>query len=324
MSENDDRFPEGFPEKRAPWGDNKTFSSMAKEELCRERLTRPCCTRAEAYGVLLFCNGFSGDEIRIVTTSPAVAQRLPRLFRRAFGVRFDRQPGENARGKQIFVMNDPAKLGRILDTFGYDRGQVSHHINYAVLEESCCQAAFFRGAFLAAGSIMDPRQRYHLELTTSHYAVSRELAPLLAEMDFHPKTTTRRGNYVTYFKQSEAIADFLTAIGAPLSAMELMNAKLEKNIMNRVNRRSNCDMANLDKAVAAAQGQIAAIRTLRSSPRWDALPENLRDTAELRTEHPELSLSQLAELAGVSKSCLNHRLRRLMELAEEQNSASRP
>ncbi len=317
MSENDDRFPAGFPEEGAGREDKKTFSSLAKEELCRERLTRPCCARAEAYGTLLFCNAFTGDGIRIVTGSPAVAQRLPRLFRRAFGLRFDRQPGERARGKQIFAVTDPAKLGRILDAFGYDHGQVSHHINYAVLEESCCQAAFFRGAFLAAGSIMDPRRRYHLELTTSHYAVSRELAPLLAEMDLHPRTTTRRGNYVTYFKQSEAIADFLTAIGAPLSAMELMNAKLEKNIMNGVNRRSNCDMANLDKAVAAAQGQIAAIRALRSSPRWDALPENLRDTAQLRMEHPELSLSQLAELAGVSKSCLNHRLRKLNALSQD-------
>ena len=141
----------------------------------------------------------------------------------------------------------------------------------------------------------------------------------MPELDFHPKETTRKSNYVTYFKQSEAIADVLTTIGAPLAAMEVMNAKVEKNLMNGVNRRLNCDVANVDKAVQAAQGQIQAIHRLESRGELAKLPEKLQETARLRLDYPELSLAQLAEAAmpPVTKSCLNHRLRKLVELGKE-------
>ena len=294
----------------------ESFSSVAKAELCRDKISRTCCARAEAYGVLLFCNTFLPSEIRIVTTSEPVAKRLQRLFRRAFQISFDQRPKEILQGgKYVFSIIDPDKLSTILDTYGYGKDQLSHHVNYAVLEDSCCQAAFFRGAFLAGGSILDPQKRYHLEFATSHYHVAREIQPLMAELELAPKTVVRGASYVTYFKQSEAISDFLTTIGAPLAAMEIMNTKLEKNIYNKVNRRSNCDMANLDKAVAAAQKQISTIQRLRQSSLWDTLPDTLRLTAVLRVENPELPLSQLAELGGISKSCLNHRLRKLTELA---------
>ena len=298
----------------------KTFSSAVKAELCRDKISRGCCARAEAYGILLFCNTFLSREIRIVTTSEQVAKRLGRLFRRAFQITFDQRPQEILPGgKYVFSITDPDKLKVILDTYGFSEEQLSHHVNYAVLEESCCQIAFFRGAFLAGGSILAPQKRYHLEFTTSHYHVARELQPLMAELDLTAKTTVRGANYVTYFKKSEAIADFLTTIGAPLAAMEIMNTKLEKNVVKKVNRRSNCDMANLDKSVAAAQKQFSAIQHLQKSGQWDTLPDNLRETAVLRVENPELALSQLAELGRISKSCLNHRLRKLTELAGESD-----
>lgn len=298
---------------------SESFSSTVKGELCRDKMAHSCCALAEAYGVLLFCNTFLEREIRIVTTSPNLAQRLPRLFRRAFDLRFDEKPQElESRGKLTFVIRRPDKLERILEAFGYANGQLlTHHINYAVLEENCCRAAFFRGAFLAGGSVIDPQKGYHLSFSTSHYSVAKELQPLMAELGLTPKTVVRNANYVTYFKQSEAISDFLTTIGAPVAAMEIMNAKLVKNVYNRVNRRSNCDMANVDKAVTAAQRQIAAIRRLERSAQWEYLPEALKETALLRVEHPELSLSQLASLGGISKSCLNHRLRKLQELQPE-------
>ena len=294
----------------------ESFSSQVKAELCKDKISRTCCALAEAYGILLFCNTFLGREIRIVTSSPAVAQRLPRLFRRAFGVKFDQQPQELLPGgKYSFSITDREKLETILSAYGYSAQQLlSHHVNYAVLEESCCQAAFFRGAFLAGGSIIDPTKQFHLEFTTSHYYVAREIQPLMKELGMEPRTVVRSANYVNYFKKGEAIADYLTAIGAPVAAMEVMNIILEKNLRNKVNRRYNCDVANVDKAIAAAQGQIAAINKLRENGKWDSLPDNLKATAELRVEHPELSLSQLAELAGISKSCLNHRLRKLQDL----------
>ena len=188
-----------------------------------------------------------------------------------------------------------------------------------MVEEDHCRSAFLRGAFLAGGSVSDPAKSYHLELCTTHFNVSREFSALLREAGFEPKQTTRKSNYITYFKPSETIADFLTALGAPVSAMELMNAKLEKHLRGSVNRRVNCDSANLDKAVDAALEQVEAIERYARSRGLDALPDKLRATAELRLSHPELTLSQLAALSDppVTKSCLNHRLRKLMELAGE-------
>ena len=297
-----------------------SFSAQVKGELCRIPLSRRCCARAEAYGILLFCHSFTAAEIKIVTSAPVFAKRLPVLFRKAFKVDFDRTPEPAETGKRIFLITDPGKLAAIREAYGSDlAASLANHINFAVLEEDHDRTAFLRGAFLAGGSVTDPAKSYHLELVTSHYSVSRELAALLPEAGFEPKQTTRKSNYVTYFKPSETIEDFLTAIGAPLAAMEVMNAKLEKHLRGSVNRRVNCDSANLDKAVDAALLQVEAIQRYSAIHGLDALPDKLRETARLRTENPELTLSQLAALCDppVTKSCLNHRLRKLMELAKE-------
>ena len=295
-----------------------SFAGDVKNELCRATLSRRCCVQAEAYGVLLFCNLFSGGEVRIMTENDGFAARLPQLFRRAFGVEFDRLPGLGQSGKRTLAVTDPAKLAAIRETYGMEgAGIVAHHINFAVLEEPCCRLSFLRGAFLAGGSVTDPGKGYHLELSTSHYGVSRELPALMQECGFAPKQTMRKGYYVSYFKQSETIEDFLTAIGAPLAAMAIMSAKVEKTLRGSVNRRVNCDAANLDKAVEASQSQLEAIRRLERSGMLDKLPEKLVEAARLRQENPEYTLAQLAQLCDppATKSALNHRLRRLVELS---------
>ena len=294
-----------------------SFSTQVKAELCRAPLNRKCCAQAEAYGVLLYCSLSTPTEVRITTESPEFAQRLPQLFQKAFQVRFDRLPAEGA-GKRIFSITDRDKLSALWAVYGHDPAEdLAHHINFAVLEEDHCRAAFLRGTFLAGGSVTDPTKRYHLELATSHRSVSRELHALLLEMGFSPKESSRKSNAITYFKQSNAIEDFLTAMGAPLAAMELMNAKAEKDLRGSINRRVNCDAANLDKAVDAAQGQIEAIYKLEERGMLADLPDKLKEAVDLRMAHPELTLSQLAELCDppVSKSAFNHRLRKLMELS---------
>lgn len=294
-----------------------SFSTQVKAELCRAPISRKCCAQAEAYGVLLYCSLSTPAEVRITTESPEFAARLPQLFQKAFQVRFDRLPAEGA-GKRIFSITQPDKLSALWSVFGHDPAEaLVHHINYAVLEEDHCRTAFLRGAFLAGGSVTDPAKRYHLELATSHLSVSRELHALLLEMGFSPKESRRKANAITYFKQSNAIEDFLTAMGAPLAAMDLMNAKAEKDLRGSINRRVNCDAANLDKAVDAAQGQIEAIYKLEERGMLENLPDKLKEAVDLRMAHPELTLSQLAELCDppVSKSAFNHRLRKLVELA---------
>ena len=196
---------------------------------------------------------------------------------------------------------------------------MAHHINFAALEEEHCRTAFFRGAFLAGGSVTDPAKGYHLEFATSHLSVSRELMTLLREGGFEPKGVKRGANHMVYFKRSEDIADFLTNLGAPLAAMELMNAKAEKDLRGGVNRRVNCDAANLDKAVEAAQAQLEAIRKLQKRADLGELPPKLREVALLRLENPDLTLSELGELCQppITKSTLSYRLKKLSELAGE-------
>lgn len=297
-----------------------SFSFDTKNELCKLPVQKLCCARAEAYGILLYCNTFSSTEVRIITENPNFAARLPKLFKRAFNLQFDRQPELGAPGKMVFQITDRKKLDRIINLLGYDpRQHLVLHINFGMLEEECCRASFLRGIFFAGGSITDPLKRYHLELTTFHLQASREMEVLLRECGYPPKSIARNSSFVTYFKQSDQIEDFLTMIGAPVAAMKIMSAKLEKDLRNSVNRRLNCDSANLDKAVEAAQEQMEAIRKLRTAGLLEQLPDKLQLTAALRLENPELTLSELAEEFDppVTKSCLNHRLRKIMELAKE-------
>lgn len=305
-----------------------SFSFDTKNELCKLPVQRLCCARAEAYGILLYCNTFNSTEVRIITENPNFAARLPKLFQRAFNLRFDRQPedvrggitGEGGSGKMIFQITDRSKLDHIINLLGYNpRQNLVLHINFGMMEEECCRAAFLRGSFFAGGSVTDPLKRYHLELTTSHLQASRELEVLLRECGYPPKSLARNGSFITYFKQSDQIEDFLTLVGAPVAAMNIMSAKLEKDLRNSVNRRLNCDSANLDKAVSAAQEQLEAIRKLRLAGILENLPEKLQDTAQRREKNPELTLSELAEIFDppLTKSCLNHRLRKLMDEAKK-------
>ncbi|MBR5343744.1 MAG: DNA-binding protein WhiA [Oscillospiraceae bacterium] len=295
-----------------------SFSSDAKAELCRLRPQKKNIALAECYGVLLYGNRFSAREIRLVTASPDFAALLPKLFRRAFGLDFDALPAENAGGKLRFAVEQPDKLRAIFAAFGLEpESTLSHHVNFGVLEEDEERLAFLRGAFLAGGSATDPEKGFHLELATPHRSVSRETKTLLLDLGFEPREAERGGNALLYFKRADAIADFLTAIGAMSASMGVQTAKVEKDMRNTITRRVNCDTANADKVVSAAQEQLDAIRFLVREYGLDGLPEPLRDTALLRLANPEASLADLAQLSipPVTKSCLNHRMKKILSLA---------
>ena len=297
-----------------------SFSSDAKAELCAQRPDRKCCAVAESYGVLLYCNTFSAREIRIITASRDFAARLPRLFKRAFSLSFDVLPPENAGGKSSFLITSPEKIKRIFDTYGAEvDSTLSHHVNFGVLEEDCCRTSFIRGAFLAGGSVTDPEKRYHLELATPHHSVSRETYSVLLDMGFSPREAERGGNALLYFKQADAIAELLTTLGASKAGMDVVSAKIGKSMSNSVNRKLNCDFANADKVVAAAQEQLNAIKKVDREIGIPNLPEGLQQAAFLRIANPDMSLADLALLSDppVTKSCLNHRLKKLVEMAKQ-------
>lgn len=296
-----------------------SFASEVKEELCRILPERRCCRAAECYGILLFCNTFSKSEIRIITENRNFAELLPRLFWKTFGLDFDQFPSLEQPGKLSFIMDDPEKIDFIFSVYGLEPDSLSLHVNFGVLEDECCRQSFIRGAFLAGGSVTDPDKRYHLELVTSHFKVGDETEKLLMEMEFSPKATTRGGSSILYFKQSDMIVDFLANMGATVNALKIIEAKMEKGLRNEVNRRCNCDTANLGKAVEAAQQQLLAIRSLREKGQFDQLPEKLRQAAELREENPEATLSELASLTDppISKPAMSHRMKKLLELSTE-------
>ena len=297
-----------------------SFSAAAKAEICKNVPQKQCCALAQCFGILLFCNQFSTDGIRIITECREFAQSLPKLFKKAFGISFDLQPKEDASGKLNFQITDHGKLAVILEAYGFDHGTLSLHINLPIVEEECCKTAFLRGAFLAGGSVTDPAKGYHIELTTTHQSVAREGYALIFEvLGFSPKSAKRGGGQVLYLKQSDMISDFLTFLGAPVAAMGIIEARLEKELNNRVNRRCNCDDANTSKVVEAAQEQLAAIKSLRAKGLYEHLPVKLLQAAKAREENPELSLTELAAMMEppITKPAMNHRLKKLVAMAQE-------
>ena len=298
-----------------------SFSGSAKAEICRSFPQKLCCAQAECFGILLFCNNFGPDGIRIITECNEFAAILPKLFKKAFALDFDSEPGNSARGKMVFQITCPHKISTIMDGFGLGASDTpALHINFPVVEEDCCKLAFLRGAFLAGGSITDPAKSYHLELSTTHHNVAREAYTLIQEvMGFYPKSSARKGGQGLYLKQSEWISDLLTYLGAPVASMAIIEARLEKELNNKVNRRCNCDDANTSKVVEAAQEQLAAIRLLRERGALEHLPLKLQQAACAREENPESNLTELAAMMDppITKPAMSHRLKKLLELAKE-------
>lgn len=299
-----------------------SFSASAKAEICRNMPAKHCCALAECFGILLFCNSFSGENIRIITESREFAHLLPKLFQKAFSMEFDIRPETDVAGKLNFQITDPDKISDIMEWYGFTpQDTLAMHINLAVVEEECCKAAFLRGAFLAGGSVTDPGKGYHLELNTTHQSVAREGFSLIQEtLGFPPKTASRGGGQVLYLKQSDRVSDCLTYLGAPVAAMGIMEAKLEKELNNNVNRRCNCDDANISKVVEAAQEQLTAIRILQEQKRYENLPNKLKQAAQARKKHPEASLTELAAMMEppITKPAMNHRLKKLVQMAQEE------
>ena len=300
---------------------NVSFASASKAEICRMLPNKKCCAQAECFGILLFCNSFQRDGIKIITESREFAYTLPKLFQRAFDMEFDSYPSLAAPGKLVFQVWDEEKIGQIMDTFGFSVDEtLALHVNYPVIEEECCRAAFLRGAYLAGGSVTDPVKGYHLELTTTHGAVARETDVLIREvLSFAPKSARRSGSYVLYLKQNEQIFDILAYMGAHVAAMGIMEARLEKELNNKVNRRCNCDDANTSKVVEAAQEQLNAIRILKEAGLLEKLPDKMKQAALARENNPSASLSELAAMMEppITKPAMNNRMKNLVKLAKE-------
>ena len=190
-------------------------------------------------------------------------------------------------------------------------------------ERECCVKSFLRGLFVAVGSCTLPTVAdnsttgYHLEIVFSHYTPALLVSQKLAEYNIQSKITSRRENYILYIKSAEGIKDFIAFLPAPVSVLKLTDLMINREIVNNSNRRKNCDLGNVNKQIEAAAKQIEAINKIEKKLGIDALKEDLRATALARKQNVDETLSELAERLNISKSCLNHRLRKIVSIADE-------
>lgn len=271
-------------------------------------------TWAMAYGMLLYGKSFSGQEICLHTEHQAVA----RLYGNLLSDLVDLQGCITAREvkrsgrKSMFLVtiDEAADREAIMACFGGDGSLHQDLLN----EEN--EPAFLSGAFLSCGAVSAPEKGYHAEFVTPHKVLAEALTGLLSPLAL-PKMTARRNNYIIYYKESGYIEDLLTYIGAPKSAMQMMEIKIVKGLRNQVNRATNCETANLSKTVDAAFNQIEAIRWIEQQKGISWLEEDLQELAILRMNHPELSLRELGETLSMSRSTVNRKLQKIMEISEK-------
>ncbi|MBQ8003699.1 MAG: DNA-binding protein WhiA [Oscillospiraceae bacterium] len=300
-------------------GEKMTFSAKIKEELCSLPIKHLEAALAELCGMVLFANATKNTKIKLTTENRNIAHRASWLLKSLFGFDFDKKivPAETLK-KYSLIIENREKLDEIFDAFGTDP-KISLRLNAAIVETDEARAAFCRGAFLTGGSVTDPESGYHLELVTSHNNLSREVISLLLELNLPAKLAVRKSNNIIYLKESGHIEDFLTRIGAPLSALDLMQTKLLKDVRNKINRKVNCEVANMSKTADAAKAQLNAIKMIREHSGLETLSPQLLEAANLRLENPELSLSELVKLTGgkIGRSGLNHRLNKLISLSDD-------
>jgi len=292
-----------------------SFSSEVKQELLHvSEPQESCCSEAQLYGLLLFGFSFNAREISLRSESFDIAEYLQAQLR---AVTLAQAQIERAGRKWELSIPRPEDRLRVLERFGHEKNEVSRRVVRENFTCDSCRTAFLRGTFLACAAVSSPQRQYHLEFYIGYKKLASELVAVLSEAGLPPKLCQRKGVWLLYYKDSEQIEDVLASLGAQLSMLKIVNTKIEKDMRNNVNRVVNFEMANLDRASAAAAAQLRAIQKLREGPGLDSLPENLREAALLREENPEASLQELCLLAAkpVTRSGMNHRLKKLEAVA---------
>ncbi len=304
-----------------------SFASELKTELCKAVPQNSCCRKAECYGMLLFGRNFSKNAVTITTGNSAAAHRAAQLTAEIAGAIVDVSTTVSRRKERqnAFTVSVSGEDQRdaVLSCFGHTGSEISLRINHANLENECCASAFLRGAFLTCGTVTDPNKDYHLEFVVPFMNLAKDLSALISaiyELNLQPGLLKRKGSYIVYLKGSERVADLLTFIGAGNASMELMQAKMFKELRNNVNRKTNFETANLDKTAQAAAAQVIAIEKILNSPGGvSVLPEELQELVMLRYRNPEMSLRELGETLSepLSRSGINHRLQRIVDIAND-------
>lgn len=284
-----------------------SFSSDVKEELEKVVPDSRHCQLAELAAIVQFgckITAEDGQNLAISSENPFVSRKYFTLLKKTFII--------NVNVKKLL------QAVKILDEEGLV-GKYPGQADPLLIRNSCCRRAFLRGAFLCLGSMSDPRKGYHLEFVCEQEAQAVQIQQVVYSFDIEAKIVRRKKYYVVYLKEGSGIVDLLNVMGAHLSLMLLENLRVEKEVRNSINRQVNCEAANITKTVNAANKQIDDILLLQKHYGLSNLPEPLRQMAETRLEYPESSLQELGRYLNppVGKSGVNHRLRKLSEMAEK-------
>ncbi len=284
-----------------------SFSSDVKADLCKIKPSG-CCAYAELYGMLLLSRNFLNSDVFYCSERNDITERCASLIYGAYKFR----PEYLKKSGNYCLKSTIINVGKL-----YTDVVTTNYITDA-FECKNCLSAFLRGAFLSSGTVTDPNKDFHLELKTKDEPIAISIHALLSSDGFNAHIS-KRGNYhIVYFKGNESVSDFLALIGASKKALDVIDVGMIKEMRNRVNRAKNCETANIGKTVNAMLKQVNAIHTLKNNGRLYNLSEELQFAAKLRIDNPDMSLNDLSKICGISRSGLNHRLNRLIELAKEK------
>lgn len=309
-----------------------SFSSQIKDEILKNSDLPTCCNHAMAYGMLLFGRSFNLSEISLLTDNGAVAERYTELTERVSDVKG--KMTVSRAGKYTVDYDSEEERKAILSTFSSSGKEVVQRIDHGNLSNEsvgengdmgCCDISFIKGAFLSCGTASDPNKSYHIEFVVSYKMLSLDLMKMLNDYGIKAKHMVRRYVNVIYIKDSESIEDLLALMGAHNSALEIMNIKIYKDIRNLTNRRINFENANLSKTATAAFDQMQAIEAIKENGIYPTLTDELKQIANIRYENPDASLRDIGEMCSppLSRSAVNHRLKKLISLAKGEANNSK-
>ena len=308
-----------------------SFSGMVKEELSRQIGTARHCRIAELAALIGFCGRLEhfpqGEKLKLQTENETVARKCFTLLQKTFNIEKEISVRENSHLKRVKVyvleISDPEEIREILQATKLiaDSKFCDTLIlqDMLVVQQSCCKRAYIRGAFLASGSISDPEKGYHFEIVYPDERKAQQLQTIIRSFSVDAKIVQRKKSCVVYVKEGAQIVDMLAVMEANVALMDLENIRILKEMRNSVNRKVNCETANINKTVNAAVKQMEDIKLIQQVMGFEQLSDGLAQIAELRMQYPEATLKELGMMLSpqVGKSGVNHRLRKLSALADE-------
>ncbi|NBI27694.1 DNA-binding protein WhiA [Chengkuizengella marina] len=304
-----------------------SFAAQTKKELTMIEVDR-CCAMAELSALIRMNGTIKITNQRVVldilTENAAIARRMYSLIKKQFNIHTEILVQKKMRLKKnnVYIVRIPDQVQSLLsDLKIVSEGFIfKTNIDQQIIQDTCCKRAYLRGAFLAAGSVNNPEgSSYHLEIASMYEDHCNALCDLANEFDLNARCIERKKGFIFYIKEGEKIIHLLNIIGAHQALLKFEDVRIMRDMRNSVNRLVNCETANLNKTIGAAMRQIDNIKLIQETMGLDHLPDKLREVAELRLQHPDLNLTELGELLTdkVSKSGVNHRLRKIDKIADQ-------